>query len=432
MKRVVIAGGGVVGISCALSLQAEGHSVTVLEPGPVGEGASWASCGCIAVGEIVPLSQPGMLMKVPGWLMDPEAPLSLRPASALPLLPWFARFTANCLPARMRAIAADLARLTFAATADFKAQLADIGAPELLVERPVIKLFDDDRDKATMGAAFGLARELGCTIDDISGQEAHEMDPAIAADFRYASVLRDWSYVTDPRRLVEKLMQSFAQRGGTVLPLACAGFQREGARVTAVTTADGLVLTADEVVIAAGTHSKGLAKKLGIRLHLEGVMGYSTGLQDPGVDLKHTVFYPAGGFGITPYENELAVAGTVEFASLSAAPKWRRADVLVKRAHRVLPGLRADKREQRMGRRPFTPDTRPIIGRSSKLANVAFATGHGQLGLTLAATTGRLIADAVANRPQEAGISIFGPDRFQSVCNAALPIWGHSPAGSSS
>ncbi|MGB0968296.1 MAG: FAD-dependent oxidoreductase, partial [Halocynthiibacter sp.] len=81
MKKIAVAGGGVVGMSCALSLQAAGHDVTVIDPGPIGEGASWASCGCIAVGEIVPLSQPGMLMKVPGWLINPKAPLSLRPSS---------------------------------------------------------------------------------------------------------------------------------------------------------------------------------------------------------------------------------------------------------------------------------------------------------------------------------------------------------------
>lgn len=412
MKRVVIAGGGIAGISCALSLQADGHSVTVLEPGPVGEGASWASCGCIAVGEIVPLSQPGMLMKVPGWLLDPKAPLSLRPASAPGLLPWFTRFAANSLPSRMRAIAADLARLTFAATADFKAQLADIGALELLVERPVIKLFDSDRDKATMGAAFGLARELGCTIDEISGREAHQMEPAIAGDFQHAAVLRDWSFVTDPKQLVERLMQAFVQRGGTVLPLACDGFQREGAQITAVRAADGQLLPADEVVIAAGTQSRGLARQLGIRLQLEGLIGYSTGLQDAGVDLQHTVFYPAGGFGITPYETELAVAGTVEFAGLTAAPDWRRADVLVSRARRVLPGLQTGQRARRMGRRPFTPDTRPIIGRSGSLANVCFATGHGQLGLTLAATTGRLVADIIAGRQPRQDLRPFSPDRF--------------------
>lgn len=412
MKRVVIAGGGVVGISCALSLQADGHSVTVLDPGPIGEGASWASCGCIAVGEIVPLSQPGMLMKVPGWLLSPTAPLSLRPASVLGLLPWFTRFATNSLPSRMHAIAADLARLTFAATTDVKAQLADVGASELLVERPVIKLFDDARDKATMGAAFGLARELGCTIEEISGQEAHEMEPAIAADFKYAAVLRDWSFVTDPKQLVEKLTQVFVQRGGTVLAQACAGFQRDGARVAAVQTADGRLLPADEVVIAAGVQSKTLAKQLNIPLQLEGVMGYSTGLQDAGVDLKHTVFYSKGGFGVTPYETELAVAGTVEFAGLSSAPDWRRADVLVSRAHRVLPGLQTGHRTRRMGRRPFTPDTRPVIGRTSKLANLCFATGHGQLGLTLGATTGRVIADIIAGRQLAPDLKAFSPDRF--------------------
>ncbi|MCP4315304.1 MAG: FAD-binding oxidoreductase [Hyphomicrobiales bacterium] len=412
MKQVVVIGGGIVGISCALSLQADGHSVTVLEPGPVGEGASWASCGCIAVGEVVPLSQPGMLMKVPGWLLDPEAPLSMRPASVLGLLPWFARFTTNSLPSRMRAIAADLAGLTFAATEDFKAQITDIGCPELLIERPVIKLFDGDADRATMGAVFNLARALGCTIDEISGREAYEMEPAIARDFKHAAVLGDWSYVTDPRRLVEKLHRAFAYRGGQVLTTAGAGFERSGERITVVRGADGQLVEADEVVIAAGTQSRALAQQLGIRLHLEGVMGYSTGLKDPGVELKHTVFYPQGGFCITPYEGEVAVTGTVEFASLDAAPKWRRADVLVKRARRVLPTLRTDKAERRMGRRPFTPDTRPIIGRSSRIANVVFATGHGQLGLTLAATTGRLVADVVAERRPAIDIKAFEPDRF--------------------
>mgnify|MGYP001800467910 FL=1 len=99
---VVVIGGGIVGISCALALQADGRSVTVIDPGPVGQGASWASCGCIAGGEIVPLSQPGMLRQVPRWLLNPEAPLAIRPATALRMLPWLARFTANARPALMR------------------------------------------------------------------------------------------------------------------------------------------------------------------------------------------------------------------------------------------------------------------------------------------------------------------------------------------
>lgn len=214
MPDLVVIGGGVVGISCALALQAEGFDVTVIEPGPVGEGASWASCGCIAVGEIVPLSQPGMLLKVPGLLMHPKAPLTLRPSSALRMTPWFTRFVANARPSKMRAIAEDLARLTFMATGDFKAQLADIGRPELLVERPVIKLFDGDDDHASMAAAFDLARDLGCSIEEVSGGDAHDIDPAIAPDFKYAALLRDWSFVTEPKRLVEALHETFSKSWG--------------------------------------------------------------------------------------------------------------------------------------------------------------------------------------------------------------------------
>lgn len=409
---VAVIGGGVVGISCALALQADGRQVTVIEPGPIGQGASWASCGCIAVGEIVPLSQPGMLRQVPKWLLNPEAPLAIRPATALRMLPWFARFTANARQAPMRAIASDLAQLTFQATGDFKDQMARYGLHDMLVERPVIKLFDGDKDRATMTDAFILAREMGCTIDEISGGEAHEMEPAIASDFKSAAVLRDWSHVADTLRLVRELTDAFVERGGALCPAEAIGFESNGAAASGVRLRGQETITAREIVIASGTASKGLARELGLTLPVEGLMGYWTGLPNHETGLKHTVFYPAGGFGMTPHENALAIAGTVEIAGPRANPKWRRADVLVKRAHRVLPGLKTDNAERRMGRRPFTPDTRPIIGRTGRFSNVTFATGHGQLGVTLGATTGRLVADILAGRPSNTDLSCFSPDRF--------------------
>lgn len=412
MSHHVVIGGGIVGISVALALQKDGHSVTVLDPGAVGEGASWASCGCIAVGEIVPLSQPGLLRRVPGWLMDAEAPLSIRPSSFLPMLPWFLRFAANARPSRMRAIAGDLATLTFRATDDFKAQLSEYDMADVLIERPILKLFDGVRDRDSMAAAFELAREMGCRIDEISGQDAKQIEPEIADDFKFAAVLRDWSYVTDPVALVQRLHTAFVARGGRVMPAAAVCFDRDDARITAVRTDAGEQIAADGVVLAAGTSSKDLAKALGISIHLEGLAGYSTQLKDPGVALKHTVFFPEGGFGMTPYSDALAVAGTVEFARAEAVPNWNRADVLVKRAKRVLPGLRTDQAERRFGRRPFTPDTRPIIGCSQRIGNLTFATGHGQLGLTLAATTGLAIADLVAGRTPQVDLKPFAPDRF--------------------
>lgn len=336
----------------------------------------------------------------------------MRPGTAVQMLPGFLKFLRNATPARVRAISADLAGLTFAATEDFRAQLARYGIQNMLIERPVIKVFDSDADKANMASAFALARDMGCTIDEISGAEAHEMEPALADDFPHAAILRDWSYIADCVRLVQELTAAFEARGGKVIAQACIGFERNGRAVTGVKLQNGALIAAEEVVLAAGSQSKTLAQELGIHLPLEGLMGYWTGLPDPGVDLKHTVFSINGGFGITPYETELGVAGTVEFAGPNAAPNWRRADVLVERARRVLPGLNTAGGTRRVGRRPFMPDTRPVIGRSRRMANVTFAAGHGQLGLTLGATTARLVTGIVAGRPQNTDISAFSPDRF--------------------
>ena len=412
MSRIVVIGGGVVGISCALALQEDGHSVTVLDPGPVGAGASAASCGCIAAGEVVPLSEPGTLWKVPGWLLNPDGPLAIRPASALQMLPWFMRFLGNATPNRTRAIAKDMAQLTFAATEDFQRQMTTYGIRDMLVDRPVLKLFANDREKAGMAPGYALAREMGCTIDEITGAEAREMEPAIAAGFPHAAVLRDWRHVANTTRLVTDLHAAFTGRGGVVQQARAIGFVMSGGGVQAVRVAAGTPIPADEVVIAAGSQSKQLAAELGVSLPLAGLMGYWTGLPTPGVDLKHTVFSVSGGFGITPYENELGIAGTVEFAGPRAAPNWRRATILVDQARRILPGLQTDGAQQRVGRRPFMPDTQPVIGRSRRCANVTFATGHGQLGVTLAATTGRLVAATVAARPLNLDLAAFSPDRF--------------------
>ncbi|MEO0372503.1 MAG: FAD-binding oxidoreductase, partial [Pseudomonadota bacterium] len=237
-------------------------------------------------------------------------------------------------------------------------------------------------------------------------------EPAIASDFQHAAILRDWSHVGDCVRLVRELTDAFVERGGVIIPARATGFERVDKTVTKVRIAGAEPVQAREVVIACGTASKALARDLGIPLPVEGLMGYWTGLPDHGTGLRHTVFYPKGGFGMTPHDGVLAVAGTVEIAGEGAAPKWRRADILVKHAHRVLPGLNTAGAERRMGRRPFTPDTRPIIGRTHAYKNVTFATGHGQLGVTLGATTGRLVADILAGRPSNTDISCFSPDRF--------------------
>lgn len=412
MADIIVIGGGVVGISCALELQSDGHKVTVIDRDPAGEDACWASCGSIAVSEVIPLSKPGTLLRAPKWLIDPTGPLTLRAGSVLSVLPWFLRFAANSRMSRIKSISTDIAALTLTALADTEYLLAKCKLENLLRKTPVIEVYDSQKELEHKREFHDLRRALGFQIEEISGGEAAEMEPSIAKDFACATVFHDWRSVVDTKRYVLELHKAFTQIGGQVLRGEVVDFTRDGDKVTGVKTKAGDTFSGEQIVVAAGAWSKKLAKAVGLDILLEGVIGYQTILETPGVDVTHGLIYAKGGFGISPYESGLAIAGSIEFAGLTAEPNWKRADILVKKAKRVLPCLQTTGAQKRIGRRPLTPDTKPIIGCAPKAQNVIFATGHGQLGLTLGATTARLVAGMISNRTPNIDMSAYRPDRF--------------------
>lgn len=412
MAKIIVIGGGVVGINCALELQSDGHKVTVIDRDPVGEGACWASCGFIAVSEVIPLSKPGTLLNAPKWLIDQTGPLTIRAESILSILPWFLRFAANSRMSRIKSISTEISALTLTALTDTKNLLAKHKLEALLRKTPVIEVYDSQKELEHQRIFHDLRRALGFQIEEITGDEAVEMEPSIAKDFACATVFHDWRSVVDAKRYVLELHKAFTKKGGVVQRGEVVEFTLDGDKANGVKTKTGDIFSGDHIVLAAGAWSKKLAKALGINIILEGVIGYQTSLEKPEVDVNHALVYAKGGFGITPYESGLSIAGSIEFADLPAQPNWERADILVEKAKRVLPGLQATITQKRIGRRPLTPDTKPIIGRTPKVQNVIFATGHGQLGLTLAATTALLVSGIISKRPLNIDMSAYRPDRF--------------------
>jgi D-amino-acid dehydrogenase len=412
MAKIIVIGGGVVGISCALELLSDGHKVTVIDRDPAGEDACWASCGSIAVSEVIPLSKPGTLMYAPKWLIDKSGPLTIRTKSIISILPWFLRFAANSNMSRIKSISTEISALTHTAFKDTKNLLAKHNLETLLRKTPVIEVYDSQKELENQRIFHDLRRELGFKIEEITGGEAVEIEPSIAKDFACATVFHDWRSIVDTKRYVLELHKVFTKKGGLVVRDEVVEFTIDGGIAKGVKTKIGDIFSGDQMVVAAGAWSKKLAKKIGVNIMLEGVIGYQTSLEKPGVDVTHALVYAKGGFGITPYESGLSIAGSIEFADLSAQPNWKRADILVEKAKRVLPGLQTKIAKKRIGRRPLTPDTKPIIGRAPKNKNVIFATGHGQLGLTLAATTALLVARIISNRPLNIDISAYRPDRF--------------------
>ena len=186
-----------------------------------------------------------------------------------------------------------------------------------------------------------------------------------------------------------------------------------GDAVTAVELAEGAPCPASQVVIAAGAWSHHLTALLGDRVPLETERGYHVMLPAAGVEVRHSLSYVPRGFALTPMAPGLRLAGTVEFAGLDAPPNWDRAKKLIEVARTLLPGLRSEGAKFWMGHRPATPDSLPVIDRASRAKNVFYAFGHGHLGLSWAATTGRLIASLVSDTPTNIDLAPFRLARFR-------------------
>ena len=411
-QQSVVIGGGIVGVCCALYLQKEGHQVWLIDPAAPGDSTAKWSCGQMAVSEIIPLSKPGILKRIPGWLLDQTGPLALRPAAVPSILPWFLRFVGNARPSRINAISQAMATLTREVYNDFAALLALCPDKALLGQRPVIEVFDTPYGLAAEREHLELRERLGFKAETLDAGAIGELEPVLAGKFSQGVLFPDWCAVSDTKGFIAALTEAFVRQGGIRIDTEAAAILEAQGVATGVTLRDGRTLSADHVVVAAGTGSRRFFSQLGVRVPLTGISGYQALLPQPEVEFRHSVIYADGGFCFTPMTRGLQIGGTIEFAGADARPDFRRAEIILQKARRLLPQLNDTAKEFGVGHRPFLPDTKPIIDRSRRLQNVLMAFGHGQLGLTLGATTGRLIADLAAKRSTAQDLSPFSAYRF--------------------
>lgn len=406
-----VVGAGIIGTAVAHELVRRGRDVILVDRGAVGMGASYGNMASIAVTEFMPASRPAIWKQMPAWLLDPEGPVRVRLGHLPRLMPWFARFLAASLPARLRALEAQGAALCGRVHDDLLPLLRDIGLEAELSEEGCLALYADeaefraDRDHIEILERFGFAHEV------IGRQAIQALEPAISDRIGMAVLLPENRSLRDPHRLVVRLAERFQALGGRLEAGEVVGFERADG-IRGVRLAGGRVLAADEVVLCAGAFTGRLARLLGEPIPLESERGYHTQIMAPGITLAHSIIWPARAFMITPTAGGIRVGGTVEMAGLDAPPDYRRPRIIVQRARELLPGLQVGDAAEWMGHRPALPDTVPILSASAKTRGVFYATGHGHLGLTYAATTARLMGDLITGATPPIDLRPYRIDRF--------------------
>ena len=412
MAHAVVVGAGVVGINVALALRRRGLAVTVLDPRGPGQATSYGNAGCIAVAEITPVSMPGLIWRVPGMLIDPLGPLAISPRYLPRLLPWLWRFWRAGTRARVEAATAALGALVGRAWTDWDGVIAESGIGDLVVRNGALFVYESARGWRAAAEEWALRRRHGVRADAIEAPEIRQLEPSLAPRFTHGCFVPDWGHVIDPHRVVVRLADHLRARGGAIHQAAVGDIVFADGKPSAVRLADGTVLAFDQLVLCAGAWSRALAARLGHAVPLDTERGYNTTLPHPGVRLTRPVCPAEGNFMITPMAIGLRIGGAVELAGLEAPPNFARSKALLALGRRALPDLDTAGGSEWMGFRPSMPDSLPVIGLAPRHGHVAFAFGHGHLGLTEAATTGRLVADLLTGAPPPIDLAPFRVDRF--------------------
>lgn len=408
----VVAGAGMIGVCCALFLQRDGYCVTLIDRQGPGEGASYGNGSMLTCEAVVPIQTPGIVWRVPGMLLDPLGPLSVRWRYLPRLVPWLTRFLRESRWPRVEAASIALARLLDQALLDFDPLLRQAGAEAMVRRTGFLMVYESEAGFRRAAPLIELQRRRGVEMEILDQETLRAREPKLAPIFARAIHYPEVAQALDVFRLVQVLAESFVAQGGTLVREEVRDFAFASDRKVEAVVTDRGRHPCDALVVAAGAWSRPLVRRLGSDTLLDTERGYSVLMPDPGVVPNTPLYSTERGIVFSPMEIGLRVAGTVELGGLEAPPDWRRAETLLTHARRWLPGLNTEGAEPWIGFRPSMPDSVPVISASPRYDNAYFAFGHGHGGIGLGARTGRLIADLAAGRSPNIDMAPYRVDRF--------------------
>lgn len=405
---IAIIGAGVVGLAIAEALLAQGREVTLIDPGDPGMGASHGNAGTIADYAVAPVGTPEVLLNLPSLLFDRDSPLAIRRASLPSLAPWLLRFALQSLPRPAARNARALAALLRDAGLLWQDLAARIGAGAILQPRGCLYLYRTPSQVAAARAEMTRRRALGVSVEVIGADELSQLEPNLPP-LAGAAFFPNAFFLSDPGQMMRALAAHVTAKAShlrarvTRLTRTAGGVTLEG---------QGLHLAAARVILAAGAHSRMLARQAGDRIPLDTERGYHVEWDMAEARLTRPSCLTERGFYLCPMSGRLRVAGTVELGGLTAPPSANRITKLVEGARTVFPDLPETPDRTWIGFRPSLPDSLPVIGPSRRGTDVIHAFGHGHLGVTLAPVTARIVADLVADRTPERDLTPLTANRF--------------------
>ena len=414
--RVLILGSGVIGTTSAWYLRQAGHEVTVVDrqPGPALE-TSFANAGQLSFGYTSPWAAPGVPLKAVKWLFQEHAPLAIRPTADIAQYRWLWQMLRNCTAGRYAINKARMVRMSDYSRDCINELRAATGIDYEGRQLGTTQLFRTQQQLDAAAQDIEVLRQYGVPYEVLDRQGIVRVEPALAgkADTLVGALRLPEDQTGDCQLFTRKLAALAAAAGVEFrFDQDVAGLQRDGDRITGVRIG-GRLETADHYVVALGSYSPQLLAPLGMRLPVYPLKGYSLTLPitDAAMAPTSTILDESYKVAVTRFEDRIRVGGMAEVAGFDLSLDPRRRATLEKVVRDLYPhGGDLSRAEFWTGLRPATPDGTPVVG-ATPYRNLFLNTGHGTLGWTMAAGSGRYLADLMDGRTPQ--ISSEGLDIFR-------------------
>ncbi|WP_396268323.1 D-amino acid dehydrogenase [Ideonella sp.] len=434
--KVIVLGAGIIGISTAWYLNQQGHDVTVVDrQADAALETSFANGAQISVSFCEPWANAGAPLKVAKWLLRDDSPLLFRPRLDPYQWRWGVKFLTQCTDAAFARNVQQLVALGAYSHESLKSLVADTGISYNRLEKGILHFFSSAADFEAGAQGAELMRRYGVDRRVLSREEVLKVEPALAS---FGSYIHGGTYTPsdesgDACTFTQKLAALCAARGvkflweHDILGLNTAGGEISGVRVVNRQTELGSTLLADQYVVAMGSYSTALLRPVGVDLDIYPAKGYSATLKLKKPDQASSVSLldDTRKIAISRLGDTIRIAGTAEMAGydtrLDTATAQVRCAALVHRYEELFPGV-ADTSEPNFwtGLRPSTPTNIPYIGRADRLPNLWLNAGHGTLGWTHGAGSGRALAELMMGQQPQLHFGFCGPRAPQARSRVAL------------
>jgi len=411
-SKVVIIGGGIIGAATAYYLKQKGWSVTIIDKGRFGYGASHGNCGLIVPDHILPLNSIDNLIKGIGWVFKKDAPLFIKPRIDPALVKWLMKFALHCNQNDILISAKGRAALMQRAIELYQALIVEEALDCDWTVKGALHIFKSKKEFEKYGSCDALKKEFGIRETPLDRKLLLKQEPAVMDNVAGAWVSRHTAHLR-PDGLMKELKRVLIRKGIEIIEQTeVTGFQSKNNKAVAAVTGEEN-FPADEFVVTTGAWAPLLNNVLGCRLPIQPGKGYSVTMQRSQNSPSIPCFFQETGVVITPWQSDIRLGGTMEFAGYDESLNRLRLDALIHAAQSYLRNMKfSGIQDEWYGWRPMTCDGLPIIDRSPRLENVMIAAGHNMLGLTMAPGTGKLVSEILSGEAPHVDPYPYRASRF--------------------